>query len=73
MLNEKNPCSVEEKKDVRFEVTYGSKKESERNKETFNNEESALQFFKEKDKENMSVDAYKVETKTVITKTKLSS
>lgn len=59
------------KKSVHFEVNFGPSKESMRELKTFDDEETAIAFFKKKDKEGMHVDAYEVNT--VVTRKKLSA
>lgn len=61
---------IKEEKFVEYTVTYGHKKENERESKMFADETSALDFFEKKDKEGFHVDAYEIET--VVKKKKLS-
>jgi len=56
--------------EVKYQVTFGPKKESERETKNFTDPTLAIDFFKEKDKAGFHVDAYEITT--VITKKKLS-
>ena len=48
-------------KEILYEVVYGPKKESEREKKVFSNSEAAYNFFKQKEKK-FHVDVYKIIT-----------
>ena len=61
---------IKQVKTIHYEVTFGPKKEENREMKTFSDENVAAEFFKTKEKEGMHVDAYTIET--VITKKKLS-
>ena len=68
MLMKQN--QIREEKELRYEVTYGPKKESDREVKSFDDENKALEFFEKKDKEGFHVDAYEIET--TVKKKKLS-
>lgn len=55
---------------LKYEVKYGPKKETDRETKQFSDETQAINFFNEKDKAGMHVDAYTVET--VVTRKKLT-
>lgn len=61
---------ITQETEVHYEITYGPKKESNREVKIFDDEDKALEFFEKKDKEGFHVDAYEIET--VVKKKKLS-
>jgi hypothetical protein len=64
-------ATAQETKEVKYEVKFGSKKESDRETKTFTEQDKAIEFFKEKDKAGFHVDAYEVET--VVKRKKLTT
>lgn len=50
---------------TKYEVTFGPKKENDREKKEFSNEDDAVKFFKEKDKAGMHVNVYEIQITVV--------
>lgn len=61
---------IKETVTTKYEVTFGPKKESDREKKQFSEQDKAIAFFKEKDKAGMYVSAYEIQT--TITKKSLA-
>ena len=57
---------------VKYEVTFGPKKHSDREKCSFNDEQKASDFFHHKEKQGMYVDVYLIETTIATRKVKLT-